>query len=94
MAIHSSILAWRIKWTEEPGRYSPWRYKESDRVEWLSLSLSLSLSHTHTHTHTHIHIHTNKFSVNTRKINDCANHAIHNDRSSHCFSPPPTAYTP
>ena len=21
---HSSILAWRIPWTEEPGRYSPW----------------------------------------------------------------------
>ena len=24
MAIHSSILAWRIPWTEEPGGYSPW----------------------------------------------------------------------
>ena len=25
MAIHSSILAWRIPWTEEPGRlYNPW----------------------------------------------------------------------
>ena len=23
MATHSSILAWRIPWTEEPGRYSP-----------------------------------------------------------------------
>ena len=21
---HSSILAWRIPWTQEPGRYSPW----------------------------------------------------------------------
>ena len=26
---HSSILAWRILWTEEPGGYSPWGYKES-----------------------------------------------------------------
>ena len=30
MATHSSILAWRIPWTEEPGGYSPWRHKESD----------------------------------------------------------------
>ena len=31
MAIHSSILAWRIPWTEEPGaggRCSPWGHKE------------------------------------------------------------------
>ena len=28
MAAHSSILAWRIPWTEEPGRlYSPWGCK-------------------------------------------------------------------
>ena len=31
MATHSSILAWRIPWTEEPGGlYSPWGRKESD----------------------------------------------------------------
>ena len=24
MATHSSILAWRLPWTEEPGGYSPW----------------------------------------------------------------------
>ena len=24
MAAHSSILVWRIPWTEEPGGYSPW----------------------------------------------------------------------
>ena len=34
MAIHSSILAWRIPWTEEPGRlYSPWGHKELDMTE-------------------------------------------------------------
>ena len=28
MATHSSILAWEIQWTEEPGRlYSPWGHK-------------------------------------------------------------------
>ena len=30
MATYSSILAWRIPWTEKPGRlYSPWGCKES-----------------------------------------------------------------
>ena len=34
MAIHSSILAWLIPWTEEPsGLHSPWSCKESDRTE-------------------------------------------------------------
>ena len=28
MATHSSILAWRIPWTEDPGGYSPWGPKE------------------------------------------------------------------
>ena len=30
MTTHSSILAWRIPWTEEPGRLSPRGHKESD----------------------------------------------------------------
>ena len=30
MATHSSILAWRISWAEEPGGYSPWGHKELD----------------------------------------------------------------
>ena len=29
MATHSTILAWRIPWTEEPGSYKPWGHKES-----------------------------------------------------------------
>ena len=33
MAVHSSILAQRIPWTEEPGSYSPWGHKELDRTE-------------------------------------------------------------
>ena len=33
MATHSSSLAWRISWTEEPGGYSPWSLKESDMTE-------------------------------------------------------------
>ena len=34
MATHSSILAWRISWAEEPGSlYSPWDHKELDTTE-------------------------------------------------------------
>ena len=34
MANHSSILAWKIPWTEKPGRlHSPWGRKESDMTE-------------------------------------------------------------
>ena len=38
MATHSSILAWRIPWTEEPGSYSPWGSQELDIPEQLTLS--------------------------------------------------------
>ena len=34
MATHSSILAWRIPWTEQHGElYNPWGPKESDTTE-------------------------------------------------------------
>ena len=36
MATPSSILAWKIPWTEEPGEYSSWGPKESDMTECLS----------------------------------------------------------
>ena len=40
MAIHSSILAWRILWIEEPGGLQSWGGKELDETERLTLSLS------------------------------------------------------
>ena len=43
MATHSSILGWRISWTEEPGGLQSVGHKESDTTE--------RLTHTHTHTH-------------------------------------------
>ena len=30
MATHSSILAWEVLWTEEPGYYCPWGRKDRD----------------------------------------------------------------
>ena len=44
MVTHSSILAWRIPWTEDPGGlYTPWGHKESGTNE----------RPTHTYTQTH-----------------------------------------
>ena len=37
MATHSSILAWKVSWTEEPEGYSPWTHKESDINDQLTL---------------------------------------------------------
>ena len=46
MEIHSSILAWRIPWTEEPCRQqSMGSQRDTTGVA----------SHTHTRTHTHTH---------------------------------------
>ena len=36
VATHSSILAWRIPRTEEPGKYSPWGCEELDATERLT----------------------------------------------------------
>jgi len=40
MATHSSHLAWRIPWTEEPGRLEFVGVIESDTTERISFSLS------------------------------------------------------
>ena len=40
MATHSSILAWRTSWTEQPGGYSLWGRKQSDLTERLNISHS------------------------------------------------------
>ena len=42
MAPHSSPLAWKIPWTEEPGRLQSMGSLESDTTEWLHFHFSLS----------------------------------------------------
>ena len=43
MAIHFSVLAWEIPWTEEPDGCSPWGHKESDRTERLTLRVRVGV---------------------------------------------------
>ena len=54
---HSSILAWKIPWTEEPDGLSPWGRKELDTIEQLTQLHTHAPTHPHTHTHTHTHTH-------------------------------------
>ena len=53
MATHSSIHAWRIPWTEEPGRLQS---MGSHRVghHWSNLACTHTHGHAHTHTHAHL----------------------------------------
>ena len=50
MASHSSILAWKTPWTEEPGAIA---YKVTK--SWTQLHQMSVHTYTHTHTHTHTH---------------------------------------
>ena len=47
MATHSSVLTWKIPWTEEPGRLQSMGWKELDMIE-----------HTCACTHTYPELHT------------------------------------
>ena len=42
VAPYSSTFAWKIPWTEEPGRRSPWGRQESGTTERLHFDFSLS----------------------------------------------------
>ena len=42
MVTHSSTLAWKIPWTEEPIGCSPWGREELDTTEWLHFHFSFS----------------------------------------------------
>ena len=49
MATHSTFLAWRIPWTEEPGGYGPQCHKESEMTEWLTHTWGSKQKVTHTY---------------------------------------------
>ena len=44
MATHSSILAWEIPWTDEPGRLCPWGHRELDTTEHAAYFLYIQLN--------------------------------------------------
>ena len=45
MAVHSGVLAWRIPWTEEPGRLQPMGLQSQKRLSsWTHTQVKLSLA--------------------------------------------------
>ena len=55
MAPHSSTLAWKIPWTEEPGGlHSPWGFEELDTTERLHFHFLLSCTEKEMATHSSI----------------------------------------
>ena len=62
MSTHSSILAWEIRWTEEPGGLQSMGSEESDMTEF-------TYTHTDTDAHAHTHTHTRGWqNVKTLKL--------------------------
>ena len=55
MVIHSSILAWRTSWTEEPGGLQS-EGLQRGRLDWVTNTQVQTCTHAHKHTHTHTHI--------------------------------------
>ena len=53
MATHSSILAWEIPWTKEPGELQSMGSQKLDLTEQMSVRMC---THECTHTHTHTHM--------------------------------------
>ena len=45
METHSSILAWKIPWTEQPAGCSPWGCKELDKIEQLNMHACVKVLH-------------------------------------------------
>ena len=54
MSTHSSILAWEIRWTEEPGGLQSMGSEKSDMTDFTYTHTDTD-AHAHTHTHTHTH---------------------------------------
>ena len=73
--IHTNILAWRIRWTEKPGRLQSIRLHRVGHG-WSDL-VCMHAQHTHTHTYTHTcthictHIHTDIHSNLSVSIGGC-----------------------
>ena len=81
---NSSILAWKIPWTEEAGGYSPWGCKESDRTEHTHIHRTHT-PHTHTPHTTHIHTYT---------TNTTHTHHTHHTHTPHTHTHHTHTHTP
>ena len=82
MAICSSILAWRIPWSEDLGRLQTMGLQRVGH-DWETNT------HTYTHTHTHTHTHTRCRAVGGREC--VVKDSLLNSQLGSCLSPSETA---
>ena len=78
IATHSSILAWEIPWTEEPGgpQYTGSQRVRQDRGTNTHTHIhTCTRAHTSTHTHTHTYMHTH--------THTCAHTHMHTHTHAH-----------
>ena len=79
MATHSSILAWRIPWTEEPGRLQsrglqesatkPHHYQQWDYENYKTYYLQLCItSNTEENFNKNVHLYTENYKLSLREI--------------------------
>ena len=94
MATHSSILAWRVPWTEEPCWLQSKSCKESDTTEWLvhthMHTRACTRAHTHMHTRacTRTHVHTRMCAHTCTHTHYACVHTHTSTRTpSQCLSP-------
>ena len=50
MAMYSSVLGWKIPWTEEPGRFQSIPHKELDTIQGLNNYNYIHITHSLCHT--------------------------------------------
>ena len=66
MPTHSSILAWKTPWTEEPGGLQSMGLPRiGHNIVCTCVSMRAHV-HAHTHTHTHTHTHSSIWDINGR----------------------------
>ena len=63
MTPDTSILAWKILWTDEPSGVQFYGATKS-QAQLSTHAQAHARAHTHTHTHTHTHAHTHTFQRN------------------------------
>ena len=68
MATHSSILAWEIPWTEEPGGLQSMGSQRVGATTTQDRATKCQHARARTHTHTHTHTHTRRVSHTTSAL--------------------------
>ena len=74
MAPHSSTLAWKIPWMEEPSGLQSQGHKELDTIEQLNMHACIIYDYTHIYIHPHTHtdtVHRHAAAAAAKSLQSC-----------------------